>query len=171
MQDGTRVNQVDQLNSFRLIACPHILSVEKDRIDVTRPPGGTVADIMRSIGWTHDRVHARVFLDGVLVKDAAWEYTRPCAGQSLVVRAVPMGGGGGKDVTRMVAMVAIVAASIAIANPELAVFGALASGVGGTAGAWAGAAAAATSIIGTLAVSARIPPPLPRCDQREVPHA
>jgi hypothetical protein len=120
---------------------------------------------MRSIGWTHDRVSARVYLDGKLVKDAEWEYTKPCAGQALSVRAIPMGGGGGgKDIGRMVAMIAIMAVSIAIMQPEL--------GVAALLGAWTGAAAAATSIIGTLAISARIPPALPRlCDQREVPYA
>ena len=163
---------MDQLNSFRFIACPHIFSSEKGRIDVMRPPGGTVADIMRSIGWTHDRVSARVYLDGVLVKDAAWEYTRPCAGQSLAVRAIPMGGSSGERYRANGGHDRRHRRINCDHAARAGVFGALAEGIGGTAAGWAGGAVAATSIIGTLAVSARIPPALPRlCDQREVLHA
>ena len=140
---------------------PHILSAENGRIDVTRPAGGTVNDLMRSIGWPSDSLHARVFIDGEYVKDAVWESTVPSPGQSVVVRAVPMGGGGGgKDIGRLVAMVAVIA--LAVSMPALVGF----IGVGAAlfAGTTAGAFAltAATSIIGTLAISGRIPTPLPR---------
>ena len=84
--------QVERDN-LRLIACPHILSIEKGRIDVQRPAGGSVNDLLRSIAWTPEGLSARVFIDGEYVKDAAWEYTVPRAGQSVVVRAIPMGGG------------------------------------------------------------------------------
>ena len=39
-------------NYLRMIALPHVLSTEKGRIDVQRPAGGNVNDLMRSIGWT-----------------------------------------------------------------------------------------------------------------------
>ncbi|MBC7837457.1 MAG: hypothetical protein H7Y39_02270, partial [Nitrospiraceae bacterium] len=84
--------QVEREN-LRLIAMPHVLSTEKGRIDVMRPAGGNVNDLMRSIGWTPDRLSARVFIDGEYVEDASWEYTVPRAGQSVIVRAIPMGGG------------------------------------------------------------------------------
>ena len=140
-------------HNLRLIAMPHILSAEKGRIDVTRPAGGTVNDLMRSIGWPSDRLHARVFLDGEYVKDAVWESTVPSPGQSVVVRAVPMGGGGGgKDVGRLVAMIAVM--SLAIAAPYISPF---------IVGAWAGTAlTVGISIAGTLAISGLIPTPLPR---------
>jgi O-antigen/teichoic acid export membrane protein len=114
-----------------------------------------VSDLLASIGWT-DRLSARVFLDGELVRDAAWEYTLPTAGQSLVVRAIPTGGGeNGKSALRIVAMIAIIAAAVAIGGaPAFAAGGALAG--------WGGVASAAISIAGTLAVSSVIPPPLPR---------
>ena len=144
---------------LRLIACPHILSAEKGRIDVMRPAGGNVNDLMRSIGWTPDSLSARVFIDGEYVKDAAWEYTVPRAGQSVVVRAVPMGGGGGgnqgKDAARIVAMVGVLA--LAIAAPYLAPV--LLAG-------WVGVAAtAAISIVGSLAISALIPPSRPKMNE------
>jgi len=57
---------------YDLIACPNVLSIQKDRIDVERSAGGTVKDLMRSIGWTPEGLSVRVFLDGQLVRDAAW---------------------------------------------------------------------------------------------------
>ena len=59
-------------DNLRLIACPHVLSIEKGRIDVMRPAGGTVKDLLRSIAWTPDTLNARVFIDGEYIKDAAW---------------------------------------------------------------------------------------------------
>ena len=86
--------QVEREN-LRIIACPHVLSTEKGRIDVQRPAGGNVKDLLRSIAWVPESLNARVFIDGEYVKDAAWEYTVPRAGQSVIVRAIPMGGMGG----------------------------------------------------------------------------
>ncbi len=146
----------DHHNRFRLIACPHVLSMEKDKLDVSRPVGGTITDLLQSIGWTRDGLSARVFLDGELVKNAAWEYTLPQSGQSVVIRAIPMGGGdNGKTVLRLVAMIAIIAGGLAVgALPLFAVGGALAG--------WGGLAGAAISIIGSLAINDLIPPPSPR---------
>lgn len=155
--------------AFRMIACPHILSNDKGKIDVSRPVGGTITDIMRSIGWTHEGLSARVFLDGELVKNAAWEYTLPTAGQSLVVRAIPMGGENGKSALRIVAMIAVIAAALAMPGAIMGMgfYGAIAMTTPGM----AGALSAVISIAGTLAVTARIPPPLPRlCDLRQVQH-
>jgi hypothetical protein len=151
-------------NSHRVIACPHILSLDRDKIDVSRPSGGSVSHLLQSIGWT-DRFAARVYLDGELVPDARWEYTLPQAGQSLVIRAIPMGGGeNGKTALRIVAMIAVFAGGLAIG-------GAPAFAAGGLLAGWGGAVGAAISIIGTLAVTAKIPPSLPRLsDQRQVTH-
>ena len=146
--------------SLRLIAMPHVLSTEKGRIDVQRPVGGSVNDLMRSIGWTPDSLSARVFIDGEYVKDAAWEYTVPRAGQSVVVRAIPMGGGGGgnqgKDIGRMVAMIGIMVLAVATqqwwAVPLLGMSAATVFAVG----------LATNSITTSLALSGLIPQPLPR---------
>lgn len=146
--------------SFRLIACPHILS-EKGKIDVQRPEGASITDMLKSIGWTRDGLSARVFLDGELVRDAAWEYTMPRAGQSLVVRAIPRGGEGGKSVMRIVAMIAVMVVAV-VAQQYWAL--AFAGSAGGLIG-------AAVSIIGTLVITGVIPPAHPRLsDQRLVPH-
>ena len=162
--------QVEREN-LRLIACPHILSTEKGRIDVMRPAGGSVSDLMRSIAWTPEGLSARVFIDGEYVKDAAWEYTVPLPGQSVVVRAIPMGGGGqGKDATMIVALVGIIALSLAMPAMigSLGVMGAIIATTPGV----AGALVAGTSIGLTLALAARIPQALPRLrDQRGQSHA
>lgn len=145
---------------LRLIAMPHIFSIEKGRIDVMRPAGGSIHDLIRSIGWTPDSLSARVFIDGEYVKDAAWEYTVPRAGQSVVVRAIPMGGGGqGKDAGRMVAMISIMVLAIA-AQQYWAVGLAAASGLSVMAS--SAVIVGTVSIVGTLGVQALIPQPLHR---------
>lgn len=151
------VNPVNQ--NFRMIACPHILSTEKDRIDRYVPEGGTVADHLRVLGWIPDSLNARVFIDGEYIEQARWEYAAPRAGQSVIVRAVPMGGGGGgqgKDAMRIVAMIAVVVASVV--TQQYWAIGALGMSVAMT-GAIAGAA---VSIVGTLVINGLIPVPLPR---------
>jgi len=148
--------QVETTN-LRLIAMPHMLSAERGRIDVTRPVGGNVHDLLRSIGWTPDSLHARVFIDGVYVKDAEWETTIPGPGQSVHVRAIPMGGEGGqgKDMGRMIAMISIMVVAIAAQQYW-------AAGLVGAAAFAASAAIVVASIGASLAVSALIPPAKPK---------
>ena len=155
------MNPTNQQEDFRLIACPHVFSIEKGRIDALRPAGGTVNDLIRSIGWTPDGLSARVFIDGEYVKDAAWEYTVTRPGQSVVVRAVPMGGSeGGKDTTRIVAMIAIMVLAVAL-PPAIGLLGVGAALFVTTP--FVGLAITGTiSIVGSLALNGLIPSPLPR---------
>lgn len=162
------MHEVTPGREIRLIACPHVFSLEKGRIDALRPSGGTVADIMRSIGWTREYDSVRVTIDGVLVHHAQWEHIVTRAGESVVVRAIPTGGGGGgKDVIRIVAMVAVLSLAIAVSGGALAPLGGLLAGAGGFAALVGGSTASllvagAVSIIGTLAISALIPPARPK---------
>jgi len=147
-----------QEEAFRLIACPSIFSVEHGRIDAMRPAGGSISDLLRSIGWTREAAFARVTIDDVPVRDAVWEWTYPLAGQRVVVRAIPRGGEQGKQTLRITAMIAIVAASIAMpyALTALGVGGLLTAGGGLTmAGAGIGAG---TSIVGTTRALSLLPP-------------
>jgi hypothetical protein len=174
------VNPVNHvIQHLRLIACPS-LALEHGRIDRYVPEGGTVADHLRAIGWQPDSLNARVFLDGDLIDKAQWEYAVPRAGQAFVTRVIPMGGGeGGKSAIRIVAMLAVVVASIWTAGGASGLLPALAGQLGG-AGAWAGMvggslgaglAGSVISIAGSLAITARMPPARPRlCEQRQVPH-
>lgn len=158
------MNEVEPVNEIRVIACPHVFSTEKGRIDTLRPAGATVLDVMRSIGWPWAHESVRVTIDGVQVHQAQWEHIVTRAGESVVVRAVPMGGGdGGKDIARIVAMVAIIA--LAVSMPGLV--GLLGVGAALFAGTTAGALALTigTSIIGTLAINALIPPANQKMDE------
>jgi hypothetical protein len=125
--------------------------------------GGNVNDLMRSIGWTPDQLSARVFIDGEYIKDDAWEYTVPR--QSVVVRAIPTGGGGGgnqgKDTGRMVAMIGIMV--LAIATQQYWAAG-LVAATGGMLSVTVATAVGfgAISITSSLALSGLIPAPLPR---------
>jgi hypothetical protein len=113
-----------------------------------------------------DQVNARVFIDDVYVKDAAWEYTVPRPGQSVIVRAIPMGGGGesggGKDVITIVAMVVILGAAIALSAGALGPAGLGLAGAYLAAGSTSALLAAGTlSIVSSLALTGLIPRPLP----------
>lgn len=158
-------------NEVSLVACPRPFLAQ--RIVCQLPAGGTVADHMRAIGMSPDQLFARVFIDDRLIHKAEWEFATPRAGQYVTVRAIPTGGGGGgKDALRIVAMIGIVVAAALTAGGGLAG----AAGLLGGGGAWGGATAAGfgvggfgsavagavVGIGGTLAVSGRIPPPLPR---------
>lgn len=135
--------------ALRLIACPSILSNEHGRIDALRPAGGSISDLLRSIGWTREAAYARVTIDGVPVRDAVWETTYPQAGQAVVVRAIPRGGDQGKQALRIVASIAVIAAAIAMPY-GLAALGApgLLTASGGLTAFGVGASAT-TSIIGS----------------------
>lgn len=143
---------------FRFIACPSIYSVEHGRIDAMRPAGGSISDLLKLIGWTREAAFARVTIDGVPVTDAVWETTYPRAGQAVIVRAIPRGGDQGKQTLRIVAMIGVVAASIAMP------YGLAALGVGGLVTASGGLTAlgagvgAGTSIVGTTRTLSLLPP-------------
>lgn len=152
-----------QPEHLRFIACPHVFSAGKDRIDALRPAGGTVGEHLRAIGWHPESTPARVYVDGVLIPEAQWEYAVPRAGQSVVARAVPMGGQSGKEIGRLVAMVAVISLALYVSGGGLGAILpealAMAFASGTTA---AGVAAAAVSIAGVLALNGLIPAPLPR---------
>ena len=75
--------QVEREN-LRIIACPHVLSTEKGRIDVQRPAGGNVKDLLRSIAWVPESLNARVFIDGRICRRTRPGNTRS---RSLVNRS------------------------------------------------------------------------------------
>ena len=162
-QEITRAPLTDKTRSLRLVACPRPFSV--DRIDRQVTAGGSIADIMRETGLDPDPIYARVFIDDVLVPKAYWEKVRPKAGHTLTVRVIPTGSGGGKDVLRIVAMIAIIAAAIFL-GPEFAGFLGFEAGTPGFLAASA-AITAGTSIGGSLRMNACIPPPRSQPGPRE----
>jgi hypothetical protein len=154
-------------NPIRLIALPSLF-IERGRIDRYLPPGSTVSEHMRRIGWDPKTMHARVSIDGRFVESALWEYTITRAGQSVVMRCIPGtggGGGGGKSTMQIVAMLGVVALAFAAPWAAMAIGAALGagassvvffSGIAGT------LLTAGVGIGGMLAVNALIPPPRPQ---------
>jgi hypothetical protein len=149
--------------NIRIIACPHVFSTENGRIDRKVSTGGTVGEHLRAIGWQPESMSARVYIDGVLIPEAQWEYAVPRVGQSLVARAIPTGTGGGKDVARIVAMLAVISLAMYVSGGGLGAILPEALGMAFASGTTAAnVLAVATSIVGTLALNGLIPAPLPR---------
>ncbi len=156
---------------LRLIACPRPFSTE--RIDHVVPAGGSIADIVASLGldpilashahvWVTD---AAMIAEPVNVPPEHWRRVRPKAGTVVTVRVAPgKGGGGGKNPLRTVLTIAVVAASFVLGPAvgaamglptEAVIFGQtvnLASAIGG----------AAITLVGNLIVNAIAPPPRPK---------
>jgi len=91
-------------NTLRLIACPRPFS--HLRIDRAVPVGGSIADIMDTLGLDPILVaHAHVWItdgamtaDPVMVPRDRWGRVRPTAGAVVTLRVAPgKGGGGGKN--------------------------------------------------------------------------
>ncbi len=158
-------------NALRLIACPRPFSAE--RIDRAVPVGGSIADIMDSLGLDPILVaHAHVWItdaamiaDPVIVPRDRWARVRPKAGAVVTLRVAPgKGGGGGKNPLRTILTIAVVAAAFVLGPAvgaamglptEAVIFGQtinLASAIGG----------AAITLVGNLIVNAIAPPPRPK---------
>lgn len=92
------------------------------------------------------------------VPRGAWARVRPRAGVTVLLRVVPAGGGGGKNILRIVLAIAVVAAA-AVVGPVIGGAISAATGMGvATANALG---SLAVTLAGTLALNALIPPPRP----------
>lgn len=137
-----------------MIVCPRPFTME-GRTQKRMRPGMSIADMLMEFDLNPETLPARVFIDDCLVEKYYWHCVKPKANHLVSVRVIPEGGGQGKDVLRIVAMVGVIA--LAIAAPYLAPVG------WGLVGASSGALLTATvGIVGALAVNGPIPSPLPR---------
>lgn len=122
--------------------------------------GGTIEEILQATG-IEPHPHLSVYLNDRLVQQEHWRHVRPRAGRHLRVVATPLGlgGGGGKNPFRTIAMIAVLVA--AVAAPYAAV------GLGAAVGTWGAGTlagsllAAGVGLVGTLLVNALIPIPKP----------
>ena len=110
--------------------------------------GMTIEEIVRACNipeaiWSN----VVIILNGTEIIRAEWDNVFPTEADVLSVHVVPLGGGDGKSILRLVAVIAV-----AIAAPQLVA----AAGLTGTT---ATVATAALTVVGTLAVNALIPPP------------
>lgn len=137
---------METVNTVPVVVCPRPFTLD-GRVIRRVPHGGTIADIMREFDLDPDRIPARVFLDDCLIEKAYWTRVRPKPNHSVSVRVIPMDSGGqSKDILRIVAMIGVLALAIFV-PPAL-----------GLAGPMAAFASAGIGLIGSLAVSALIPP-------------
>lgn len=150
----------DRLESYRaagavrLIAAPHPLRA--GHVDLAVPEGLSLAEILRLA--QPDPVllrHAVVYLGDQKIAPALWPRVRPKAGAQVTIRVVPgFGGGGGgqKNVMRVVLSIAVIAAAVYLGP---AVAGTLVSGELGAGGAlWIGGTVIAGSTVSTVATAA-----------------
>lgn len=152
---------------IRVSALPGPFSTR--RVDATATEGQRLDEIVAAaIADPVLRGFARVWLvaaDGAEaeVPEAAWPRVRPRAGVTVLIRVVPRGGrggGGGKDILRVVLAIAVVVAATVLGGP--AGLGGLISGATGIGAATANALGSlAITMAGTLALNALIPPPKP----------
>lgn len=115
------------------------------------------------------REYVRVWIDDIEVPVTHWDRVRPRPGRNVYVSVVPRGGGGGgKNLFRTIAFIAVAIAAVAFAGPLAgAIFGAEAVAAATfTIGAakvslLTAAVGVALTMVGNALVNALIPPPKP----------
>src|SRR5689334_1548559 len=98
---------------IRVIGCPHPLSTTRGRVDRIVSVGATIKEHAEALGW-RDFVCAEAWVGDRRVAVAHWQEVIPQAGECLILRAIPMDGGGqdnGKTAIRIAALMAIVVAA------------------------------------------------------------
>ena len=93
-----------------------------------------------------------IVLNGIEVARDEWDSVYPVQSDVISVHVVPLGGGDGKKILRLVAVVAV-----AIAAPGIG--SAIAAKLGITSSIGVAAVQAGVAIVGSLAINALIPPP------------
>ena len=93
-----------------------------------------------------------IVLNGIEVARGEWDSVYPVQSDVISIHVVPLGGGDGKQILRLIAVVAV-----AIAAPGIG--SAIAGKLGITSSIGVGAVQAGVAIVGSLAINALIPPP------------
>jgi len=133
-----------------LFVAPHPFQVEAMKL--TRG-GWSIQELVDELELHREGVAVRAFVNGEPIHPDLWPVVRPPFGSITDIRVIPQGGGGDKDPLRTFLFIGVMAASIAIGG-----WVAAAEWGGQFLGA---AAAAATTMVGTLLVNAIAPPPEP----------
>ncbi len=142
------------MTDINVTLAPHPFAAE--RITAQMPAGATVADMAAQMTGGLRDAFLQAWLDGEHIPRENWARTRPKAGTVLTFRAVPMGGGGGKNPLRTILSLALTAVMPQLGAGLLGAFGA-------TAGSLAGKfLTTGLGIVGKLALNALAPPGRPR---------
>jgi len=133
----------------QLVVRPHAIS-DKDTQILSYNESKTVAELVRDVDVPYEMLeYIEVFVEGMHIERSTWEEYRPDVGTHVLIAAVAHGGGG-KNIFRLIAVIAL--AFIAPWAAGLI----LGAGAGVTATL---AVTAAISVAGTLAINAIFPPP------------
>ncbi len=150
------------MTDINVTLAPHPFAAE--RITAQMPAGATVADIASSMTGSLRGEFLQAWLDGHYIPRENWPYLRPKAGTILTIRAVPMGGGGGKNPLRTILSLALMAVMPQLSAELLGAFGASAGSLAGK------LLTTGLSLVGKLALNALAPPSRPRfASQKESP--
>ena len=129
------------------------------------PLGQTVAQMVADLGFPQEYdAYVHVWINDLPLDRDQWECVIPAEGQMVYVRVVPQGGGGGKDILRTIASIAIAVVAF-YAAPLLMGYAAGAAGWAAASAAGFGSylavagVAAGITILGNMALNAIIPPP------------
>jgi hypothetical protein len=138
-------------DGIRVVACPRPFSTAQ--IERNLPAGGTISEILDSIHiYPPHWADAHVLIGDIVVPRGFWQRVRPKAGQTVTVRVVPRGGGGGKTFLRVIISIAGAVAGFFTGGTALiptTVLGMSGAAFGGAIG----------GIVGSLVGMALIPPP------------
>ena len=107
--------------------------------------------------------HVRVFCAGNVIPREAWSRIKPKSGEIIEVRAFPVprgGGGGGKDVARIVLTIAVIALAVATGGAAIAALGMTGFAATFTSAVITGVVAT----VGMMAVNALVPVRAPKLD-------
>ena len=146
-------------NKIKMTAVIHPFKTERKSLEFDE--GTTIKDMVLYAQPNAAKMrHAIVFINGRVIPKNIWEEHKPKTGELVEVRAFPIphgGGGGGKDILRVVLMIAVIALSAG------AGFGAVAAL--GLTGGWAVVVGAVVTgivgVAGMLAVNALCPTKTP----------
>jgi hypothetical protein len=130
-------------------------------VHVEVPEGATVAEYVAAVAKGmppayHPHLHAMI--GEMTIARENWSKVRPKAGYVVTVRVLPAGKGG-KNILRIVVMVAVVAAAAYFLGPGSGLVAGLAGGSATAAAGISAALVATATTVATLALNALIPPP------------
>ncbi len=122
------------------------------RVQKVVPEGMNLSEILKSNLPESMIEHAVVVVDGITIQPSIYSETIPEDGSIVTLNVLPAGGGGGKDIMRIVLTIAVIAISAGV--------GVWAAGgmTGFAAAATTAGVAAGVGMVGMLAVNALVPP-------------
>lgn len=141
-------------DSIAVFACPHPFKME--RVEHRFPAGVNLAQIVHTVQPRRAlNRFCRVHIGEMEVPREKWHSVRPHPGTTVTVRAVPQGGGGTKNILRIVLMLVVVVAATVLSFGAGGFLGGAFLGTTLTVGQALGAA---VGLVGPIQMNALLPP-------------